>query len=117
MSISRLVVIPTKKVKTFKYLGSLLTNQNSIEEEIFFSLKVIYLLRYERMKMERNTRNQEMGNRGGLEISLKYSTHIFIDDLRMTHTSGEVANQKYIHEEMKCKPKTRNLCYNSLKTL
>ena len=29
-----------KKVKTFKYLGSLLTNQNSIQEEIKCRLKV-----------------------------------------------------------------------------
>ena len=28
-----------KKVKTFKYLGSLLTNQNSIQEEIKYRLK------------------------------------------------------------------------------
>ena len=28
-----------KKVKTFKYLGSLLTNQNSIHEEIKCTLK------------------------------------------------------------------------------
>ena len=30
---------PYKKVKTFKYLGSLLTNQNSIQEEIKRRLK------------------------------------------------------------------------------
>ena len=40
MRISRYVIIPMKKVKTFKYLGSLLTNQNSIQEEIKCRLKV-----------------------------------------------------------------------------
>ena len=46
MSISRLVVIPTKKVKTFKYLGSLLTNQNSLQNEIKCRLKVGNLCYY-----------------------------------------------------------------------
>jgi len=39
MSISRYILIRMKKLKTFKYLGSLLTNQNSIYEEIKCRLK------------------------------------------------------------------------------
>ena len=39
MSISGYVVIPMEKEKTFKYLGSLVTNQNSIQEEIKHRLR------------------------------------------------------------------------------
>ena len=80
-----------EKVKTFKYLGSLVTNKNFVQEDIKCRLKA--------------------GN------SCYYSVHTLLSLKTFKYLGSLLANQNSIQEDIKCRLKAENSCYYSVQTL
>ena len=80
-----------EKVKTFKYLGSLSTNQNSIQEEIKCRLKAGNSCYYS-VQTLLSSRHQSISNEESYE---KVKTFKYLGSLS--------TNQNSIQEEIKCR--------------